>query len=422
MFGDITHFWITFFGGWSIVLAVSGISLLLRTVEIRKYRIVLALVVSVMGLSVFFNQFIADIVGNQGIMMQLNSLNSEERFQIIIATSIFMFILAVAEYILHQIVKKRKQNMVTANTIKESLDALPDGICFSMPDGTPLLVNDKMHAISHELFGHVVMNANICDRKLHHLDSKDNILLLSNHSGYLVQTNQEVWNIQQYLHDKIRETVSVNVTEEYRLTQEIKNRNLRLEEVNRKLKEYISKVDELTREKEILAAKIKVHDDIGRALLSFRNYLSSDTKNREDLIAHWKQNIAIMKGEAEQNADPSDWENLMNAAKSVGVRIVLKGKLPREKQIRNTVIHVIHECLNNTVRHANGSLLKVDIEDKKGIFRMEISNDGRPPRGKIKESGGLANLRKSIEMAGGTMKIESLPKFLLKVRMPKGVR
>lgn len=40
--------------------------------------------------------------------------------------------------------------------------------------------------------------------------------------------------------------------------------------VNERLKEYSSKVDSYMREKEILAAKIKVHDDIGRSLIALK--------------------------------------------------------------------------------------------------------------------------------------------------------
>lgn len=50
----------------------------------------------------------------------------------------------------------------------------------------------------------------------------------------------------------------------------------------------------------------------------------------------------------------------------------------------------------------------------------ELSNNGHSPAGEIRETGGLKNLRHMVESAGGDMKIESMPRFVLRVLLPKG--
>ena len=45
--------------------------------------------------------------------------------------AIILIFLVITEIILYIHLKNRKKNMLTANAVKETLDALPDGVCFS---------------------------------------------------------------------------------------------------------------------------------------------------------------------------------------------------------------------------------------------------------------------------------------------------
>ena len=73
---------------------------------------------------------------------------------------LFLLLLsAVAEVLFLVYINNVRKNMLTPAAIKESLDALPDGVCFYLSDGQPLLVNAQMNKISVELFGTEIMNA-----------------------------------------------------------------------------------------------------------------------------------------------------------------------------------------------------------------------------------------------------------------------
>ena len=73
---------------------------------------------------------------------------------------------------------------------------------------------------------------------------------------------------------------------------------------------------------------------------------------------------------------------------------------------------------------ANDSVYSVSkdiyVEMNKGTagYTALIKNNGTPPNGTIKEGGGLTNLRRRIEKAGGKMKIQSLPEFVLSIYIP----
>ena len=66
---------------------------------------------------------------------------------------------------------KIKNGTIGKNSIKESMDNLPDGICFSKLDGTPLLVNRAMQDISYAVFGNMLVNDVVCAE-----DVKNNII------------------------------------------------------------------------------------------------------------------------------------------------------------------------------------------------------------------------------------------------------
>lgn len=315
----------------------------------------------------------------------------------------------------------KKRNLLTSDSVKESLDAMPEGICFSKPDGTPMLVNRRMHQVADEIFGTIVLNTKECDRKLHTGEVKQGVSVISTKPDYIVKTQKHVWNIKYTLHHNLKEIVAINITEEYRLTEKIHERNRRLSDINARLKDNQNHLECYICEKELLATKIHIHDDIGRSLLEFRMYLSREEKQREELVELWKRNIRVMMGETDLNETEDDWEQLLKAADHVKVAIELEGILPKEGLQRKMALNIILECLNNTVRHARGNQLNVRLKECEGILYMTVRNNGNCPKAAIEEKGGLSNIRKGVELLGGRMRIESFPFFILTVELPIGV-
>ena len=96
------------------------------------------------------------------------------------------------------------------------------------------------------------------------------------------------------------------------------------------------------------------------------------------------------------------------------------GSLPEKGQRREILMAAMHECLTNTVKHAQGSRMQVSLRYVKDLLTVKITNDGIQPEGPIQETGGLRNLRHRVEAAGGTMKVESSPQFALWILLRKG--
>ena len=412
----------TVYGICIMLLAVIAVFLLIVSFVLdmeRWYR--LAAAILVIGVMYVF-QGISDVSCN------LEKGNPLSFFSRIIGNLSSVKVLALLilaagiEIILFLILYHSKKNVLTSGAVKESLDALPDGVCFSDMDGQPLLVNTQMQRISGELFHTEILNAELfLDnlKSVNHEEGDDPAIVATTKDGKVWHFHQNVLQVRQ---SGIQELVANDVTERYCLSQELKKRNKSLAQINERLQLYSREVERVTREKEILTAKVHVHDDVGRSLLAFRSYLvqSPEKRNREELLLLWRHTVAVMRNEIDSFQQTDEWKLLMKAAEAVDVEIIKDGELPEDKGRREILIAVIHECLTNTVKHANGNRLYLSVRSEETAVIAEITNNGKQPSEQIKETGGLKNIRYTVEAAGGAMTIKSTPRFMLQVELPKG--
>ena len=412
----------TVYGICIMLLAVIAVFLLIVSFVLdmeRWYR--LAAAILVIGVMYVF-QGISDVSCN------LEKGNPLSFFSRIIGNLSSVKVLALLilaagiEIILFLILYHSKKNVLTSGAVKESLDALPDGVCFSDMDGQPLLVNTQMQRISGELFHTDILNAELfLDnlKSVNHEEGDDPAIVATTKDGKVWHFHQNVLQVRQ---SGIQELVANDVTEQYCLSQELKKRNKSLAQINERLQLYSREVERVTREKEILTAKVHVHDDVGRSLLAFRSYLvqSPEKRNREELLLLWRHTVAVMRNEIDSFQQTDEWKLLIKAAEAVDVEIIKDGELPEDKGRREILIAVIHECLTNTVKHANGNRLYLSVRSEETAVIAELTNNGKQPSEQIKETGGLKNIRYTVEAAGGAMTIKSTPRFMLQVELPKG--
>lgn len=316
--------------------------------------------------------------------------------------------------------------MITEETIREAMDILPDGICFSDRAGCPLLVNTQMNRLCGRLLGSEIMNAEIFMENIRSGSFERNARRLRNQPVVTVKEQDgQVWefryNTLMIGSSEITEIIAYNVTEQAKLNRELSQRNRKLSEINERMRSFNSRIEALTREKEILRAKIKVHDDLGRALLTYRSYLEQpcDERNRSSLLTLWKYIVTVMKHEAASENPEDEWTSLLKNAAAVNVDIVQTGAIPSGEAHKHIIVVVLRECLTNTVKHAGGHRLFIDIKTEENIITARFTNDGRQPEREVKESGGLKNTRHIVEAAGGSMTIESTPCFAINITLPE---
>lgn len=340
------------------------------------------------------------------------------------ACAAIMVLIAAAEAFLTISLMKRRKNMLNSQSIKQSVDALPDGVCFYATDGQPLLVNTQMNRICGDLFDKEILNANRFIERLKTDISANIATIIRTEPTVIVEMNSgKVWDFHNNAitvgKSQYYELIAFDITEQYKLSRELKQRNERLNRVNERLRRFSEEMVTFTAEKELLEAKIKVHDSIGRCLLSWRAYLSQneDERNRKELLFLWQYVVSVMKNEA---LPSGEWNLIENSANMLGIAISLDGDLPENLRQRAAIDTAIRECLTNTARHAHGDRLFVNIDTDGDRIIAEITNTGTQPSEQIQEKGGLKNLRRVVEYANGKMTVESKPRFLLRLEFEKG--
>jgi signal transduction histidine kinase len=94
------------------------------------------------------------------------------------------------------------------------------------------------------------------------------------------------------------------------------------------------------------------------------------------------------------------------SAVPVQLQVGTEGRLPERVEV--TAYFVVAEALANVAKHANASVVEVDVGTDDGLFRLDIRDDGvggaDPTRGS-----GLVGLKDRVEATGGSLRVESRP-------------
>ena len=167
--------------------------------------------------------------------------------------------------------------------------------------------------------------------------------------------------------------------------------------------------------------KIRIHDAIGKNLISTKYFILQGEASNDlgNIIERWENSIAMLKQEISKKEENTDAiKYLLNAAKSAGVKIILKGRIPTNKRVLEMVMAAGAEALTNLVRHTQIRTLKITFEQKTYSEKIVFCNDENQISF-IQEGGGLSSLRKRVEMMGGQMKIRMDHRFLLEIELPQ---
>lgn len=340
----------------------------------------------------------------------------QEPFWLISSLSVILLLLSI---ILIIYAFKRGNQTISSISIKESVETLSKGICFYEKSGLIHLFNEEMNQLSIILCGNALLNGSTFWNNIITGNLKEGFCLIQKKDDEAIINflNIEVFSFKRIKHNidakELYEIIATNITEEYQLTKELEIQLQKLKLVNQRLLSYGQNIAILTQEKEILAAKIRIHDNIGKLLLITKRKLSSNLNNeaQNKLLSFWKNELEVLTT-TQREEKKSNLQVIFDAAKLVDIKIDFLGDYPPENStLEKILIHAMHECLTNTVSHANGHLLCVNVKNS----LIQITNDGIPPKGTIKEGGGLSSLRSLIEKENGKMIVKSEPQFELTI-------
>ncbi|MCR5214113.1 MAG: hypothetical protein K6E10_06830 [Eubacterium sp.] len=310
---------------------------------------------------------------------------------------------------------KYKSTRLNNMSIKESIDILPEGLFVYTAEGLPLLINPMMERIIDNFFKMKAVNGvglekMIEERIGNKLTEEGHIIKLGEGNIYMVRKH-----IIYIENKECHEMILNDVNDIYEVNSQLEEENSKLVDMNRRLEELNKMIDEVTINSEILDAKVSVHDYLGQVLIATKHYLvegEGSEEKSEKLLDMWKENTSFFRN-ARVEEKKDEFIQLMNTANDVGVTFQIEGRIPSIQPQRHIFVTAIHECMTNTIRHAKGDMLFINVNDSK----ISIKNNGEQPSKRIVETGGLASLRRLVEKQGGEMYLHSDGEFELEVKL-----
>lgn len=313
----------------------------------------------------------------------------------------------------------------SAKMIKKAIDSYPSGICFSALDGRVILVNEKMNRLVPELTGHTILNAKVAWEELTSFTNNSKAEKLeqswlpkdpdngneSTHQQLFFRfTDSSVWRFELRLLDSGTVQVeAAEITELYRLSEELYENSIRLQEMQTRQKALLNNIVEVNLNKEILAAKMYIHDELGHCLLATAKAITEESlaenadalrENRNSTI-HDFSNISTVW----TVPDSSLQSELMQVAELIGCKLSFHGEQPQSRKALQLLYAAVREALTNVVRHADATKLTVKIEPCREHYHVEISDNGNATVSKITEGSGLSTLRQRLEQEGASLKV-----------------
>jgi hypothetical protein len=314
-----------------------------------------------------------------------------------------------------------RRTHITPDSVKESFDTLPTGICYCWPNGLPKLVNARMDEVCRALTGEALLDGRAFWARLQAGDVSGSLrggetpicVLPSGAAISFRRTETELAGRPIWLLE------TADVTEEYRLTRELAEKEKQAGHLNARLKALMGTMEYVVMERELLELKAALHDNVGRGLLLIRRYLAQPgAVDRQELLSLWRRDLQALK-----NEEPEAWQTpyfvSLRQASLLGVEVRVEGELPRQEHLLPVVETALATHVTNTLRHAEGSRAVVTVRDEGARYVLTFTNDGRQPDADLQETGGLANLRREAESVGGSMEIRTDARLELILTLPK---
>lgn len=313
----------------------------------------------------------------------------------------------------------------SAKMIKKAIDSYPDGICFSALDGRVILVNEKMNHLVLELTGHTILNAKVVWEEFTNFVSNGKAEKLTqswlpkdtdNEDGSTRQqlffrfSDSSIWRFGlRFLDPNTMQIEAAEITELYRLSEELYENTIRLQEMQKRQKTLLDNIVEVNLNKEILAAKMHIHDKLGHCLLATTKAITEDSlaENADTLRKSWNSTIHDFSNISTVWAvpDSSLQSELMQVAELIGCKVAFLGEQPKSRKALQLLYAAVREALTNAVRHADATELTVKVKPCREHYHVEISDNGGVTVSKITVGNGLSALRQRLEEEGASLKV-----------------
>ena len=345
-------------------------------------------------------------------MLRRMFIINDDISRFILLDKFMLQLIPIVMVVLFIVVRDKRAFTTNSSAIKESFDSMSDGICFASLGGTPLLVNKVMNNFAEMISGEQIMNANVFYDAL--LSGDYDLSVLRKEPTINIKCGDRVYNFNRKVisvgDEEVYEMTLTDITKQYELNLQLNNDKKRLDNLNLKLKKMSMDIERIVNEEEVLNARSKVHDEVGRCLLLARSYFIHENKESNKVVLFWRYVIDVMK---KQGLWLDDFNAIYVESERLGVRLHINGDFNFDDNNKHIIKEVILEALNNGVKHGKCKNLFCDINGK----HIELYNDGDNRVASYVEKGGLKNIRSMVENNDGKMTIDTSDSFKLIIEL-----
>ena len=187
------------------------------------------------------------------------------------------------------------------------------------------------------------------------------------------------------------------------------------------LRDYYLSIDETVRRQEILQAKVNIHDEMNKLMLSTMAVENDNPSELDNIFSLWEQNALLLCMEAEKTSETKEGTSLDNLAKALKINLIWEGSVPEElsKEQRELFYSAAQEAIVNAVKHAEAKTMKISFIKEKDSIWCNFTNDGKIENKEISFSGGLGNLARLSEQQNAELSVNVEKEFVLSLCFKK---
>lgn len=389
------------FALWSLILCAAGIVGMVYAAFQKKYDFSLLALLNLLSAYILW-QIIIDIAANldAGIPGTLHIMPGSLPWIIWLLTFVLLTVYAV---IILVSIRSYTEVRITPMSIKHCTDQMPCGICYWRSNGRVIFSNICMNQLCIALTGQPLQNGNILFEAV-----PEGVVTIYGRTWHFI-----CWDFY-FEGERLQEMIASDITEEYEKTKALETEMAELSRLNRELQTYYKNIDDTIRKQEILQAKINIHDEMNRLMLSTLAAEGENVEMLDHIFSLWEENTMLLDLEAE-GEESGTANRLEQLAQALNISLVWKSHLPESLNTvqRELFFTAAQEAMANAAKHAGAKTLEISFSERGSALCCCFENDGRIPPHTIHFAGGLANLAHLAKEQGAAIFVKQDENFQL---------